>query len=348
MTGFLQDSSGIPVDSCGFHWNSTQMTGFLQDSCRNRWGTVKYCFPPQRYHLTMQSIELYNPTSPNLHLSSLASTYSLSEDINPLNYQLTKDDFIALTQSDGQLLYTLDPSTTTSLFWALHRLARYITRAASHDLYCDPTVPFASKGYIPQIYFDRIGMQRPDILTIQDYHSLNPLCGYTSRENLVAWYRDFQTIGRLAIQWIQAACRQTLQLGYGTGWNWEARHGPRLEYPSRQLITSGTPEMEDVFYSDSSSEGSRSELGGWSSKESFAENSDNENRIILHPSRSAYAARYPDFDPFAGLPLIDNRYIDNDNNLCRALIIHPSVPTGQDVAAINYANTLFSIKEAEK
>ena len=26
----------------GFHWNSTGMTGFLQDSCRNRWGTVKY------------------------------------------------------------------------------------------------------------------------------------------------------------------------------------------------------------------------------------------------------------------------------------------------------------------
>ena len=43
MTGFLQHSTGIPVDSCGFHRNSTGMTGFLQDSCRNRWGTVKYC-----------------------------------------------------------------------------------------------------------------------------------------------------------------------------------------------------------------------------------------------------------------------------------------------------------------
>ena len=63
MTGFLQDSTGIPVDSCGFHWNSTGMTGFLQDStgipldstgiplewpdsCRNRWGTVKYWVLP--------------------------------------------------------------------------------------------------------------------------------------------------------------------------------------------------------------------------------------------------------------------------------------------------------------
>ena len=40
---FQWNSSRIPVDSCGFHRNSTGMTGFLQDSCRNRWGTVKYC-----------------------------------------------------------------------------------------------------------------------------------------------------------------------------------------------------------------------------------------------------------------------------------------------------------------
>lgn len=153
----------------------------------------------------MQSIELYNPLTPNLHLTPFASTYSISEDINPLNYQLVADDFIALTQADGQLLYALDPLTTTSLFWALHRLARYITRAASHGLHADPSIPFASKGYIPQIYFDRINMQRPEILSIQDQAFLNPLYGYTTRQNLTAWYRDFQTIGRLAVQWIQTA-----------------------------------------------------------------------------------------------------------------------------------------------
>ena len=153
----------------------------------------------------MQSIELYRPGSPNLHLTSFAATNSLSEDLNPLNYQLTTDDFITLVQQDGQLLYTLDPATTTALFWALHRLAKFIVRAASHGLYNDSSIPFASKGYIPQIYFDRIGMQRPDILTIQDHHVINPLCGYTTRENLTAWYRDFQTMGRLAVQWIQVA-----------------------------------------------------------------------------------------------------------------------------------------------
>ena len=39
---FQRNSSGIPQESTGIHRNSTGMTGFLQDSCRNRWGTVKY------------------------------------------------------------------------------------------------------------------------------------------------------------------------------------------------------------------------------------------------------------------------------------------------------------------
>ena len=161
----------------------------------------------------MQTIEIYNPNNANLHLIPFNSPHSISDDVNPLNYQLTADDFIALIQPDGQLLYTLDPSTTTSLFWALHRLARYITKAASHGLHSDISIPFASKGYIPQSYFDQIRMQRPDILTIQEHSFLNPLCGYTSRENLAAWNRDFQTLGRVAVQWIQTTQQQTRLLG---------------------------------------------------------------------------------------------------------------------------------------
>lgn len=278
----------------------------------------------------MQSIELYNPNSSGLFLTSFAATHTLSEDVNPLNYQLTADDFIVLTQPDGQLLYTLDPSTTTSLFWALHRLARYIVRAASHGLHNDPSIPFASRGYIPQAYFDRINMQRPDILVIQDHHSINPLCGYTTRENLAAWYRDFQTIGRLAVQWIQAAQRQMLQLGPGTGWDWEAWHGTwhgaRLEYPEHRLITNGD--------SDSDS------LSGTSSKESDG-SIVGDRRIVLHPVKSAYAVHYPDFDPFAGEALIENGYVDDDNNHCQAVIVHPT-QSNQSLTSIDYFNTAFT------
>ncbi|EDR03361.1 uncharacterized protein LACBIDRAFT_331727 [Laccaria bicolor S238N-H82] len=211
----------------------------------------------------MQSIELYHPTSANLHLTPFSSTNSLTDNVNPLNYQLTTDDFIILMQPDGQLLYTLDPSTTGSLFWALHRLARYITRAASHNLHNDPTIPFASKGYI--------------------------------------------------LEWIQAARQQTLQLGPGTGWNWGTRHGIRLEYPVHCLITQGTLEDEGSdACSNITCQGLDGELNDWEEEDFNKGNL--ERHIILHPSKSAYTAHYPDFNPFAGEPLIDNSYVDSNIN----------------------------------
>ena len=110
-----------------------------------------YSYP--NHHSNMQSIELFNLNSSNLHLTSFFSIYSLSKDVNPLNYQLTVDHFITLMQPNSQILYTLDPSTTTSLFWALHCLAWYIVRDASHDLHNDPSILLTSKGYISQFYF---------------------------------------------------------------------------------------------------------------------------------------------------------------------------------------------------
>ena len=291
----------------------------------------------------MQSVELYSPNTPNLHLTSFASTHTLSEDVNPLNYQLTVDDFFALTQANGELLYTLDPMTTGSLFWALHRLARYISRATSHSISYDPSIPFASKGYIPQIFFNRIHMQCPDILTIQDHNFLNPLYSYTTRENLSAWYHDFQMIGRLTIQWIQTAQRQTLQLGPGTGWNWEVRYGPRLEYPECRLITddtSSTDSSKSLF--ENTSEYSTDKFIGIDSDFMEENSGDEEKHIVLHPIKSAYAIHYPNFNPFAQRQLINNRYkVDDANNQCKAMIIHPKVGLGSGCAPINYMTTLF-------
>ena len=255
----------------------------------------------------MQSLKLYNPNSANLHLTSLAAMHSLSKDLNPLNYQLGTDDFITLIQPDGQLLYMLNRSTTTSLFWALHRLARYIVRAASHNLHSDPTIPFASKGYIPQIYFDRISMQRPDILTIQDYHSINPLYGYMTHENLTAWYHDFQMMGRLAVQWIQVARRQTLQLGPRTRWNWEAQHSVQLEYPERRLITGQVSgNASDNSLSDSISEVSEDGLSSWEDEVLLEEK---ERHLVLHPTRSAYTKQSP-----TSTPSLDGRSLTTDTS----------------------------------
>ena len=303
------------------------------------------------HQATMQSIELYNPNSSNLNLASIASTYSLSEDFNPFNYQLTTDDFFALIQVDGQLLYTLDPSTTTALFWALQRLARYIVRAASHDLHSDPSIPFASRGYIPQSFFDRINMQRPDILTIQDHHFPNPLYGYTTRENLTAWYRDFQMVGRLAIQWIQTAKRQTLQLGPGTGWDWEIRHGSRLEFPNRRLLTDSSSNISSPTDSSSeaTSEGTDEDVDSQSDTGSLAGHLEgDEKHVVLHPTESAYSIRYPDFDAFAGQTLVDNGYINNYNNQCQAMILHPTTTFDENLAHFNYYEALYMVPSSEE
>ena len=55
------------------------------------------------------------PSLPNLHLTPFQSSNTIIDDINPLNYCLMTDDFIPLTLPNGQLLYTLDPTTGTSL-----------------------------------------------------------------------------------------------------------------------------------------------------------------------------------------------------------------------------------------
>ena len=190
-------------------------------------------------------------------------------------------------------------------------------------------------------------MQRPNILTIQDYHFLNLLCGYTSRENLSAWYRDFQTIGRLAVQWIRTVQRQTLQLGLGTGWNWEGRQGLHLEYPERRLITNGDcgSESSDSVLEDSSI-WSDNDFSG--SSEFTGDSGDEEKHMILHPVQSTYATRNPDFNLFEKRLLIDNGYVDDTNNQCQALIVHPTVGSNQEALPVNYANTLFTVKTMEE
>ena len=187
---------------------------------------------------TMQTIETYTPSLPNLHLTPFQSANTIVDNVHPLNYRLTPDDFITFTLPSGQLLYALDPATGTSLWWALRRIARVITRAAVHSIPINPTLPVAQRAYIPQFQFDRIAMQRPAVLSALDPDCMNPLYGYTSRENIQAWFIDFQNMGRQAVQWIRTARTQSAYLGIYSGWNWDgfSRDISNLEFPNRYLI----------------------------------------------------------------------------------------------------------------
>ena len=90
---------------------------------------------------TMQAIETYTLSLPNLHLTPFQSTNTIIDDVNPLNYCLTADDFISLTLPDSQLLYALDSATSTSLWWAPRWLTRVITRTAIHFVPFNPSLP---------------------------------------------------------------------------------------------------------------------------------------------------------------------------------------------------------------
>ena len=186
----------------------------------------------------MQAVEIYMPSFPNLQLTPFQSTNTITNDVNPLNYHLTPDDFITLALPNGQLIYALDPATGTLLWWALHRIARVITRAATQLIPFDPSLPTVQCAYIPQFQFDRIGMLRPAILSTLDSDCMNPLYGYTTRENVQAWYNDFQSMGRQAVQWIRTARDQSAHYGVYSGWNWDTfnQDGAVLEFPDRYLV----------------------------------------------------------------------------------------------------------------
>lgn len=182
----------------------------------------------------MQTIETYTPLLPNLYLTPFQSTNTIIDDVNPLNYRLTADDFITLSLPNGQLLYVLDPATGTSLWWALRHIAQVITHAATHSIPIDPSLLVALRACIPQFQFDRIAMQHPAVLSALDPDCMNPLYGYTSRENIQAWFNDFQDMGRQAVQWIHTARTQSAYLGIYSGWNWDAlsQEVSSLEFPN--------------------------------------------------------------------------------------------------------------------
>ena len=295
-----------------------------------------------RYHntfsQTMQTIESYMPSSPNLHLTPFQSVNNIVDDVNPLNYRLTANDFVMLTLPSGQLLYALDPTTGTSLWWALRRIARVIMCAAAHSILIDPSLPIAQCAYIPQFQFDRIAMQRPAILSTLGPDCMNPLYGYTSRENIQGWFNDFKNMGRQAVQWIRTARTQSAYLGLYSGWNWEAlpQDLSRLEFPDRYLIKGLEAHANSISYVlpsdyDSSVSDSFSDIDGGSvmpdedittDNGEYGKQSEHElerlklknllgNRsLVLHPLLLAYAKRYVNYDVFSGEPLIDNGYVE--------------------------------------
>ena len=69
--------------------------------------------------------------------------------------------------------------------------------------------------------------------------------------------------------------------------------------------------------------------------------------MVLYPIRSAYAVRHPKFDAFSEQPLINNRYVDDSNNQCHAVIVHPDARFNPSLMPLDYSNTLFTAYTTE-
>ena len=197
------------------------------------------------------------------------------------------------------------------------------------------TSAITQRAYIPQFQFDRIGMLRPAILSTLESDCMNPLYGYMTQENIQAWYNNFQSMGRQAVQWICAARDQSAQFSLYLGWNWDTfpQDVASLEFPHRYLIkgSEGMLFPLNFFSSLTKHEGSFSyvlpsvhspsisDSSSDSGNESVTLNEDvvmndggyNSGCLVLHPSLSAYAKHYPDYNVFSKEPLIDNGYVEH-------------------------------------
>ncbi|KIJ97817.1 hypothetical protein K443DRAFT_133731 [Laccaria amethystina LaAM-08-1] len=207
----------------------------------------------------------------------------------------------------GQLLYALNPTTGTLLWWALCHIAQIIMHTAAHSIPIDPSLPVAQHAYIPQFHFDRIAMQCPAILL--------------TLENIQGWFTNFQTMGQQAVQWIQMVCNQSAYLGLYLGWNWDAlsQELSRLEFPNQYLLKGPDADIDPVMYTlPSTYNSSGSDLSSEFSSGSVTPDEDivmedtayGNRSLILHPLFSADGKHYPDYDVFSEEPLIDNGYVD--------------------------------------
>ena len=183
-------------------------------------------------------------------------------------------------------------------------------------------------------------MQRLAVLSALDPDCMNPLYGYTSRENIQAWFIDFQNMGWQAVQWIHTACTQSAYLGIYSGWNWDGFSWDisNLEFPNRYLIKGPEDHVDRTLYTvpsayDSSIGESSSESndrsftydedtimeeaeGGMNSilqsEELILKKSLDNRSMVLHPVLSAYVKRYQDYNIFSKEPLINNGYVERD------------------------------------
>ncbi|KAJ2923698.1 hypothetical protein H1R20_g13397, partial [Candolleomyces eurysporus] len=258
----------------------------------------------------MSAIEVYSPLDSDLHLTLPHDHANSIYSTSPFTYKLDEEfDFVEIfpTGDRNHSQVGLDPAFVTALFWAITRIKQVINRATKGAV---PSV--AVNSVISDELFENLGMKKPKLLILLERADINPLRCFGERSTLRQIVSGLQQVGREAIGWILEARWRSQLLGNESLWDWEDPRALRGLIPDSSAPSSPTdsivtltpsspggvflPFFEDYDKATSSVEGEEVELL---------------LQLVLHPTASRYALRYPLANVFDGKPLIENGYVSN-------------------------------------
>ncbi|RXW12197.1 hypothetical protein EST38_g13656 [Candolleomyces aberdarensis] len=294
----------------------------------------------------MSRIETYSPTQPDLHLTLPHDHANSILSTSPFSYKLDDEfDFIVLPSNDGQPpTVALDSFLVSAITWAAVRTKQIMNRATKGRV---PSV--AVSAPIPDDLFENLGMEKPRLAVLLEQANINPLLNIGNRRQLTQLFRGLQQLGREAIDWIIEARWRSLLLGKRSLWDWEDPRTLRSLSPISQdprLSTTATTALRAIAsnHTDSPaglcnpatppSSPNLSTTGMGSSTYATAPSSpvlpfttpgtpiiagpqddvDLLLQVVLHPTASRYALRYPLTDVFDGATLVENGYVESDDD----------------------------------
>ncbi|RXW16344.1 hypothetical protein EST38_g9514 [Candolleomyces aberdarensis] len=282
----------------------------------------------------MSAIEVYTPVEPELHLTLPHDHANSVHSTSPFIYKLDEEfDFVeilptSLHESSG---WAMDSFTVAALTWAAARTKQVINRATRGVV---PSV--AVNAPIPDYMFKNLGMKKPHLVALLEGTSINPLLNIAKEKvTLKRLYCGLQQLGREAIDWITKARWRSVLMGDRSLWDWE---DPRVLRPLEALVDDhrairGPPVQPAALASGSVTPTPSSPAGSTivappSSPTTpvlpfgpvatpVAANVEDDIRLllqlVLHPTASRYALRYPLVDVFNNAPHVNNGYVDSDS-----------------------------------
>ncbi|RXW11657.1 hypothetical protein EST38_g14199 [Candolleomyces aberdarensis] len=273
----------------------------------------------------MTAIATYCPTQPELHLTLPHDHANSILSTSPFSYRLDDEfDFVEIlpTHVGEESRYALDASLVAAITWAATRTKQMMNRATQGR------VATAVVGAaIPDYMFKNLGMEKPRLALLLENTNINPLLNIGEKDRLKRMFRGLQQLGREAIDWIVEARWRSLLLGDRSLWNWEdPRQFPRLAHIVQDPRLLALPAPASSTPSENGSDTNATVYTTPPNSPTLAfsthlfenipgpqEDVDLLLQIVLHPTASRYAMKFPDTNVFDGRTLVNNGYVDSDS-----------------------------------